>query len=50
VCLNLATDAVGIWTRVSMAAGIERPRVEGDAVNEEGMTPLSPSCSENIDP
>jgi hypothetical protein len=49
-CLNLATDAVGIWSTVSMAAGIERLRVEGEAVNEEDMTRLSPARSENINP
>jgi hypothetical protein len=48
--LNPATDAVGIGNRVSMAAGIERLRVEGEAVNEEDMIRLSPARSENIDP
>jgi hypothetical protein len=48
--LNLATDAVGIWSTVCTAAGIERLRVEGEAVNEEDMTRLSAARSENIDP
>lgn len=50
LCLNVVTNAVGIWNTVYMQAVLDQLRAEGYPVAEEDLTHLSPARFEHVNP